>query len=140
MQRKPDDQDGGERDFAGASGDADGPEAFGVPGLLLPAATWPFRVGCGAPCLSATFDGGSGAAACERERAGRILIWFVVSGVLWVLGALLGGTAQVVLWIAALLLDYGAPLVTFWVPGLPRLPPSAWNLEPAKAPSAFSSS
>ncbi len=34
-----------------------------------------------------------------------------------------------VLWLIALALDYGAPLVTFWVPGLPRVDPSAWELE-----------
>jgi low temperature requirement protein LtrA len=32
------------------------------------------------------------------------------------------------LWLAALALDYGAPLVTFWLPGRPRLSPQAWEV------------
>ncbi len=58
-----------------------------------------------------------GRGTIERERAGRILIWFVAAGVLWIFGALAEGPARVALWLAALLLDYGAPLVVYWVPG-----------------------
>lgn len=49
----------------------------------------------------------------ERERAGRILLWFVLAGVFWIGGAVIGGTAQIVAWIVALAIDYGAPLVHF---------------------------
>jgi low temperature requirement protein LtrA len=66
--------------------------------------------------------------AVERERAGRILIWFVAAGVLWVAGALADGPARVALWLAALALDYGAPLVVYRVPGLRRLAGSVWNV------------
>ena len=69
-----------------------------------------------------------GAGTVERERAGRILIWFVAAGVLWVGGALADGPARVALWLAALALDYGAPLVVYWVPGLRRLAGSVWNV------------
>jgi low temperature requirement protein LtrA len=64
----------------------------------------------------------------ERERAGRILTWFVAAGVLWIAGALADGPARTVLWLAALALDYGAPLVLFWVPGRPRLEGATWNV------------
>jgi low temperature requirement protein LtrA len=64
----------------------------------------------------------------ERERAGRILTWFVVVGLLWITGALVEGTGRYVLWLAALALDYYAPLVTYWVPGRRRLPPETWNV------------
>jgi low temperature requirement protein LtrA len=64
----------------------------------------------------------------ERERAGRILTWFVAAGVLWIAGALVDGPARVALWLAALALDYGAPLVLFWVPGRPRLESATWNV------------
>ena len=53
----------------------------------------------------------------------------MASGVLWLAGAVIGGTGQVVLWLIALALDYGAPLVTFSVPGLPKVDPGAWELE-----------
>jgi low temperature requirement protein LtrA len=49
--------------------------------------------------------------------------------VLWIAGGIVGGTGRTVLWVAALLLDYAAPLVTFWVPGLPRLEPDAWQVQ-----------
>jgi low temperature requirement protein LtrA len=48
--------------------------------------------------------------------------------VLWIAGALVDGEARVALWIAALALDYGAPLVLFWVPGRPRLAGAAWDV------------
>lgn len=70
----------------------------------------------------------SGPGTVERERAGRILTWFVAAGVLWIAGALVDGPARVVLWIAALALDYVAPLVVYWVPGLRRLAGAAWNV------------
>jgi low temperature requirement protein LtrA len=64
----------------------------------------------------------------ERERAGRILTWFVAAGVLWIAGALVDGPARTALWLAALALDYGAPLVLFWVPGRPRLEGATWDV------------
>jgi low temperature requirement protein LtrA len=64
----------------------------------------------------------------ERERAGRILAWFVAAGVLWIAGALAEGPARTALWLAALALDYGAPLVLFWVPGRPRLEGATWDV------------
>src|SRR5215207_3779157 len=62
----------------------------------------------------------------ERERAGRILAWFVAAGVLWIAGTLVEGEARVALWLLALALDYVGPLVTFRIPGLPRVAPEAW--------------
>src|SRR5829696_6556583 len=64
----------------------------------------------------------------ERERAGRILTWFVAAGVLWIAGALADGPARTALWLAALALDYEAPLVLFWVPGRPRLEGATWDV------------
>jgi low temperature requirement protein LtrA len=64
-----------------------------------------------------------------RERAARILIWFVYAGVFWVAGALAGGSARTILWLIALALDYGAPLAVFWVPGRRRLSATSWVVE-----------
>jgi low temperature requirement protein LtrA len=64
----------------------------------------------------------------ERERAGRILAWFVAAGVLWITGALADGPARTALWLAALALDHGAPLALFWVPGRPRLEGATWEV------------
>jgi len=65
----------------------------------------------------------------ERERSGRILIWFVAAGALWIAGALADGPARTALWLAALALDYCAPLVLYWVPGRSRLSSSTWRVE-----------
>jgi low temperature requirement protein LtrA len=64
----------------------------------------------------------------ERERAGRILVWFVAAGVLWIAGALVDGSARAALWLIALAIDYSAPLVLYWVPSRPRLTGATWTV------------
>ena len=64
----------------------------------------------------------------ERERAGHILTWFVAAGVFWFAGAFVDGPARVAFWLVALALDYGGPLVTFRIPGLPPVAPEAWSV------------
>src|SRR4051812_2143801 len=71
----------------------------------------------------------AGRGELERERAGRILTWFVAAGVFWVAGALADGTARTVLWLVALAVDYGAPLTLYWVPGRRRLRGDTWVVE-----------
>jgi low temperature requirement protein LtrA len=73
--------------------------------------------------------GSARAGTIERERAGRILAWFVVAGVLGIAGALLDGKARMALWLAALLIDYTGPIVLYWLPGRPRLTSDTWNVE-----------
>src|SRR3954469_2475186 len=109
------------------------PEAFGDEAGLFAGAYVPIQVGLRG--FLAFVAGGPG--ALERERALQILVWFSGSGLLWIAGALAGGTARTVLWVVALLIDYGAPLVVFHVPGRPRLPPSAWRLETAHFTERF---
>ena len=101
------------------------PEAFGEHGLLFAASYVGIQVGRHTflPFASAS------AGTIERERAGRILAWFVAAGVLWIAGGFADGSERVALWIAALAIDYAAPLVTFWVPGRAPLSPSAWDVE-----------
>src|SRR3954453_3903334 len=65
----------------------------------------------------------------ERDRASRILIWFLVAAVFWVAGAVAEGSTQTVLWLIALGIDYAGPIVTYWVPRMKRIDPSAWELE-----------
>ena len=98
------------------------PDAFGDKALLFAGAYVAIQVG---RHLFLTF-GAAEPGTTERVRAGRILIWFVAAGVLWIAGALADGSARTVLWLAALAVDYSAPLVTYWVPGTARLTPDAW--------------
>jgi low temperature requirement protein LtrA len=100
------------------------PEAFGSRALLFVGAYVGIQIG---RHLFLTFAAAS-AGTIERERAGRILTWFVAAGVLWIAGGFADGSARAALWLAALALDYGAPLVLYWVPGLPRLRGDAWDV------------
>jgi low temperature requirement protein LtrA len=100
------------------------PEAFGDRSLLFAASYVAIQVG---RHLFLTFYAAA-PGTIERARAGRILTWFCAAGVLWIAGALADGALRTVLWLIALALDYGAPLVTFWLPGLPTVGLDAWHV------------
>jgi low temperature requirement protein LtrA len=73
-----------------------------------------------------TFVAGS-PGSIERKRAGQILTWFAAAGVFWIGGALVEEWRWP-LWLIALAVDYGAPLVTFRLPRR-QLEPSDWEVE-----------
>jgi low temperature requirement protein LtrA len=100
------------------------PEAFGDRALLFVGAYVAIQVGRHTFLTFVAAERGT----LERQRAGRILTWFVGAGALWIAGGLADGSTRTVLWLAALALDYGAPLVTFWLPWRPRLTPRAWEV------------
>src|SRR5215208_5774363 len=95
------------------------PEAFGEKALLFAGSYVAIQVGRHLFLTFVAADPGTN----ERMRAGRILIWFVAAGVLWIAGAVADGSARTVLWLAALAVDYAAPIVTFWLPRAQRLTP-----------------
>ena len=70
--------------------------------------------------------------ALRGERMSRnyaqLLAWSAIAGVAWIAGALLHGDARLVVWIVALVLDYGAPLHGFALPVLGRTPTRDWTL------------
>jgi low temperature requirement protein LtrA len=101
------------------------PEAFGDKALLFAGSYVAIQVGRHLFLTFAAADRGT----VERERAGRILTWFCAAGVLWIAGAFADGAARTLLWLAALGLDYGAPLALYWVPGRRRLPGDTWQVE-----------
>ena len=55
---------------------------------------------------------------------------------LWLAGAFADGAARAALWLAALAIDYVAPLVLYWVPGRPRLG-RTWEVETAHFAERF---
>jgi low temperature requirement protein LtrA len=59
----------------------------------------------------------------------RVLHWILASGVLWIFGGLLAGDARYALWVLALTVDYGAPVVGFYTPGLGRSRTEEWTIE-----------
>ena len=109
------------------------PQAFGAHGLLFAGAYVAIQVGRHLFLTFVSADAGT----IERERAGRILTWFVVAGVLWIAGGVAEGSERSVLWVAALTVDYAAPFALFWVPGRPRLSESSWDVEAAHFAERF---
>ena len=100
------------------------PEAFGERGLLFAVAYVVIQIGRHTFLTFAAAAPGT----VERARAASILVWFLAAGVLWIAGGIAEGPARTVLWLVALALDYAGPLVTFRVPGRPRLAPEAWEI------------
>jgi low temperature requirement protein LtrA len=100
------------------------PQAFGDKALLFAGSYVALQVG---RHVFLTFAA-AGRGTIERQRAARILVWFVAAGALWIAGAIADDGGRTVLWLGALALDYGAPLVTFWVPGRKPLTPEAWEV------------
>jgi low temperature requirement protein LtrA len=101
------------------------PEAFGDKALLFAGSYVAIQVGRHAFLTFAASERGS----MERERAGRIMTWFVVAGAFWIAGGVADGVTRTALWLVALALDYGAPLALYWVPGQPRLAGETWEVE-----------
>ncbi len=101
------------------------PGAFGERSLLFACSYVAIQVG---RYVFLTFVSAE-AGTIERARAMHILVWFAASGVLWIAGGLADGSARTLLWIAALLLDYLAPALTYPVPGLPSVPSSSWIVQ-----------
>ena len=87
------------------------PQAFGDRALLFAGSYVAIQVGRHLFLTFIAADRGT----IERLRAARILTWFVAAGVLWIAGAI-AEDVRTALWLAALAIDYGGPLVTFWVP------------------------
>ena len=59
----------------------------------------------------------------------RILVWLMLAGMFWIAGALVDSTSRLMLWTAALAVEFVSPSVGFWVPGLGRSTTAEWNVE-----------
>jgi low temperature requirement protein LtrA len=109
------------------------PQAFGEHGLLFAGAYVGIQVGRHVFLTFASALPGT----IERERAGRILTWFVASGGFWIAGGIVDGSGRWTLWLVALGIEYIAPLVLYWVPGRPRLSGATWEVETAHFAERF---
>ncbi|MBS1892470.1 MAG: low temperature requirement protein A [Actinobacteria bacterium] len=101
------------------------PEAFGDNALLFACCYVAIQIGRHAFLAFAAAAKGT----VERERAARILTWFAAAGVLWIAGAIVGGELRTGLWVAALVVDYGGPLILFRLPGRRPLPGDTWQVK-----------
>ncbi len=61
----------------------------------------------------------------------RIAAWFLVTGAMWIAGALAGGVALVVLWGAAVAVDYVVARTDYALPGLGRGTMEGWDVSAA---------
>jgi low temperature requirement protein LtrA len=109
------------------------PQAFGEHALLFAGSYVGIQVGRHAFLTFVAAERGT----IERERAGRILTWFVAAGALWLAGGVVDAPARAALWLGALAIDYSAPLVLYWVPRRPRLASSTWEVETAHFAERF---
>jgi low temperature requirement protein LtrA len=64
-----------------------------------------------------------------RRNFYRITLWLVVSGALWLSGALMQGQTRFALWGVAMVIEYLGPAAAFYVPGLGRSLTSEWDVE-----------
>lgn len=92
------------------------PFAFGSLGWAFAGAYVALHVGRGVVLLSVLSD------SQVRARAARFLLWFVVSGIFWMLGAFTAGSARFAWWLAAITIDYVAAATRYPAPRLGRVP------------------
>ncbi len=104
------------------------PEAFGERGLMFALAYVAIQVGRTAFTFVALRKSLGGTHPLSRTFQ-RILTWFVGSGVLWIIGGLLGGEARYAVWLLALAVDYSGPVVGYYIPGLGRSRTGEWTIE-----------
>jgi low temperature requirement protein LtrA len=64
-----------------------------------------------------------------RRTYERILLWSVLSGILWLAGGLVSASLRFTFWAPALAIDLLAPLVGYWAPRLGRSLTSDWAVE-----------
>lgn len=63
-----------------------------------------------------------------RRNFLRVSLWFCLSALFWLWGAFSGEEMRLVLWFIALAIEYAAPEVRFFMPGLGRSHASDWNI------------
>jgi low temperature requirement protein LtrA len=59
----------------------------------------------------------------------RIFTWLAASGVVWIAGGVADGFERIALWLIALSMEIGGPVVGFFVPGLGRSRTSDWKVD-----------
>lgn len=64
-----------------------------------------------------------------RANFVRILVWLSVSGILWIAGGLAHGEGRLMIWGAALAIEYVGPAMSFRTPGLGRSTVDDWSVE-----------
>jgi low temperature requirement protein LtrA len=100
------------------------PKAFEDRGLWFAGAYISMQIGRSAFTLWALRSKDAAAAGTFRG----ITVWFALSGLLWIAGALLDGNARLAIWAAAVFIDLLAPAFGYWLPRLGRAVTRDWNI------------
>jgi low temperature requirement protein LtrA len=69
------------------------------------------------------------ARTAARMNAIRILVWLSISAVFWIAGGLAQGQMRLLLWAAALGIEYLSPAVRFWIPKYGASSVAEWYVE-----------
>jgi len=99
------------------------PEAFGGRGLVFAAMYAAMEVGRPLFVVAALRRGNE-----LRRNFQRILVWRGAGAALWLAGGFAHGSARTGLWVAAVVVDFVAPLVGFAAPGLGRSLTREWTI------------
>jgi low temperature requirement protein LtrA len=94
------------------------PKAFGEAGLVFALAYAAMQLSRSLFALYAF----KGTDASSFMTFARITMWLLVSSAFWVAGGLVSPESRAAFWIAALAIEYSAPLVRYWTPGIGASP------------------
>jgi low temperature requirement protein LtrA len=108
------------------------PHAFGAEAVLFACAYVVLQVGRNLFIVLVTDR-----ASAQRQTYLRILVWSLASAPLWVIGAFAPADRRAVIWVAALAVEYLAPLVGYWLPGMGRSGTSEWQIDSAHFSERF---
>lgn len=103
------------------------PDAWGEGGLLFACVFSAMQVGRSIFTAFAF----RGVDAAHRRNFTRIAIWTAVSGGFWIAGGFAAPETRLLYWLAALAIEYSAPAVFFWVPGMGRSTTADWDVSGA---------
>ncbi|MEV4627323.1 low temperature requirement protein A [Micromonospora sp. NPDC049523] len=92
------------------------PRAFGADGLLFAGAYSAINIGRGLAIVPVLRG------SPLQARSGRVLIWFSISAVPWLVGAFLPAGPRLILWAVAIVVDGAISWFGWPVPGLSRVP------------------
>lgn len=101
------------------------PEAFEAKGISFALAYVSMQAGRSAFVLWALGD----ASPVNTRNFQRITAWLTFSGVFWIIGAFAPEQARLAWWSLALGIEYIAPSLGFWAPGLGRSTTVDWDVE-----------
>ncbi|MGH7026980.1 low temperature requirement protein A [Brevundimonas sp.] len=102
------------------------PEAFGDKGMVFACAFASIQVGRSLFTLWAVRG-----SSVQKANFQRISAWAMLGAVFWIGGGLAEGQMRLLIWLIALALEFTAPAVAFFVPGLGRSATTDWDVEGA---------